>query len=44
LKNLGACILPPGEGFSVAVQKTEVGSMCAFKDMWPILKSLVEDT
>ena len=41
LREFGACILPPGEGFSVTAQKKERGSMCSYKEMWPILKSLV---
>lgn len=42
LRKFGACILPPGEGYSVAARKMQKGAMCSFTEMWPRLKALVE--
>ena len=40
LKSFGACILPPGEGYSAAARKILKSFMCPYQQMWPILKSL----
>ncbi len=40
LKEDGACILPPGIGYSAATGKVEKAAMCSYQEMWPILKSL----
>ena len=42
LKEDGACILPAGMGYSAATGKMGKASMCSYKEMWPILKSLVQ--
>lgn len=42
LKEDGACILPAGAGYSAATGKIENAAMCSYKEMWPILKSLVQ--
>jgi phosphopantothenoylcysteine decarboxylase/phosphopantothenate--cysteine ligase len=42
LKEFGACILPQGEGFSVAARKMQKSSMCSYAQMWPQLKALVQ--
>ena len=43
LREDGACILPAGAGYSAATGKTENTAMCSYKEMWPILKSLVQN-
>jgi phosphopantothenoylcysteine decarboxylase/phosphopantothenate--cysteine ligase len=42
LRQDGACILPAGAGYSAATGKVEKTSVCPYKEMWPILKSLAE--
>jgi phosphopantothenoylcysteine decarboxylase/phosphopantothenate--cysteine ligase len=42
LREFGACILPQGEGFSVAARKMQKGSMCSYAQMWPQLKALTQ--
>ncbi|HTG36992.1 MAG TPA: flavoprotein [Thermoanaerobaculia bacterium] len=42
LQQDGALILPAGVGFSAALGKSIKGALCAFPQMWPQLKSLVE--
>ena len=43
LKGYGASILPAGVGFSAALGRNIKGALCPFKEMWPLLKALVED-
>lgn len=40
LREDGACILPPGLGYSAATGKVGRGAICSYKEMWPILQSL----
>lgn len=42
LREDGACILPAGMGYSAATGKMGRGAMCSYKEMWPLLKSLVQ--
>ena len=42
LKEFGACILPQGEGFSVAARKVQKSSMCSYSQMWPQLRALAQ--
>lgn len=42
LKGFGACILPLGEGYSVAARKKQASYMCSYQQMWPILRALPE--
>jgi|SRR4028118_358750 Phosphopantothenoylcysteine synthetase/decarboxylase len=44
LKSFGACILPPGEGFSITARKTEKASICSYTEMWPRLRSFVQES
>jgi phosphopantothenoylcysteine decarboxylase / phosphopantothenate---cysteine ligase len=44
LKGDGAFILPAGAGYSAATGKIQKGSICSYQEMWPLLKSLVQDT
>jgi phosphopantothenoylcysteine decarboxylase / phosphopantothenate---cysteine ligase len=43
LREYGACILPAGVGFSAALGRNIKGALCPFKEMWPLLKALVEN-
>jgi phosphopantothenoylcysteine synthetase/decarboxylase len=43
LQGFGACILPPGVGFSAALGKNIKGAICSFAEMWPRLKALVQE-
>jgi phosphopantothenoylcysteine decarboxylase / phosphopantothenate---cysteine ligase len=43
LERDGACILPTGSGYSAAAGKFLNSSMCPYRQMWPRLKSLVEE-
>ena len=40
LKADGATILPAGASYSAATGKVQKTSVCSYKEMWPILKSL----
>ena len=42
LKEDGACILPAGYGYAASTGTIQRSSMCSYKEMWPILKSLVQ--
>jgi phosphopantothenoylcysteine decarboxylase / phosphopantothenate---cysteine ligase len=39
----GACILPPGPSYSAALGTFVEGGTCPYQQMWPILKSLLEE-
>jgi len=42
LKESGACILPPGPAFEAATGTFVLSGTCPYREMWPILKSLVQ--
>jgi phosphopantothenoylcysteine decarboxylase/phosphopantothenate--cysteine ligase len=41
LEQQGACILPPGPAFQVSTGTLVRSGICPYRDMWPILRSLV---
>jgi phosphopantothenoylcysteine decarboxylase/phosphopantothenate--cysteine ligase len=41
LETDGACILPLGAAYSASTGTFQKGGLCAYQEMWPILKSLV---
>jgi phosphopantothenoylcysteine synthetase/decarboxylase len=43
LREDGATILPAGVGFSASLGKSIKGSLCPFSQMWPLLKTQVEE-
>ena len=43
LKDDGVCILPAGAGYSAATGKVQKTAVCPYREMWPILKSLVKN-
>lgn len=44
LKEFGATILPCGMGYSAATGKRLRGALCPFPQMWPTLRSIVEES
>jgi len=42
LEDDGACILPAGSGYSAATGQVGKAAMCSYKQMWPLLQSLVK--